>query len=104
MTELLQQLIDLLKGASPLVWAAYMKQVYVYAGQQAAWAVLLLILILFIVKAGDFCKKFEEDLEWFFYFGAVLLGVLSFMLITRAVGSVINPEYYAIQNIINQLR
>ena len=104
MTELLQQLIDLLKGASPLVWAAYMKQVYVTAGQSAAWAILLLIAIPFIAKVGNSLKKLDEGWEWFFYFGAAFLGVMTLMLITSAISSVINPEYYVIQNIIKQLR
>ena len=112
MTELLQQLIDFIKAASPMVWGIYVKQVYVDAAVGVFWGIGVLIASPFLTKFAKYAfNKYEEDKysgwDMWAYFacaGAVCGVAIGLVLITTYIKGFINPEYYAIQNILSQLK
>ena len=112
LAEILQQLIDFVKTASPLLWAILVKQAFVQGIQNSIWALLALILTIIciwgIIKLARLCKQESEE---FFGWMAVTLGFLGCIILgvflynfTEAIGRFINPEYYAILNIIGQIK
>ena len=91
MTELLQQLIDFIKSASPIVWEALVRQVYVEAVSYAAWAVLTTIVVFIWIRLAKWAKKEKKKAnknvynEWgtaegFFWVAAVVFVLISFGL------------------------
>lgn len=116
MTELLQQLINFIKEASPVVWDTFIKQVYVEAGQALIWTVVLVISTVLLIKCGNYCRHKYNDVDeedylfgqylfgqWMSYAFAIFASLYSVTLITSAVSQFINPEYYAIQMIVGML-
>jgi hypothetical protein len=112
MTELLQQLIDFIKAASPVVWSIYIKQVYVDAIVGVVRGIALLVASPFLAKFAKYAyKKYGEDTYsgWdfvgcFAWSGVAASIIIGYLLITSYAKGFINPEYYAIQNILSQLR
>ena len=112
MTELLQQLINFIREASPVVWGTLIKQVYVEVGQALIWTVVLVISTVLLIKCGNYCRhKYNDVDEEGYLFGqlisyafAILASLYSVTLITSAVSQLINPRYYAIQMIVGMLK
>jgi hypothetical protein len=106
-TGLLQQLIDLVKEASPVIWGAYIKQVYVYTAQKIVGFLVLFITGLQLYKQGK--KDYEinkgeyESVYEYYFAGFGLAMFIAFCLFISAI-SVINPEYQAIQMIVESLK
>lgn len=112
MDELLRELIEFLKNASPMVWETLHRQVYVQAAQYAFWLVLFgAAVIPCVVLVRKFLELREED-EWGDHelpialglMGCALFGILAAFCLVSAVSRLINPDYYAIQIILNSLR
>lgn len=114
MNEVLAELVLFLKEASPLVWSALVKQVYIEASAKIAWAVGFLIVSLLIFKLVQYKKaeydkeyddgKFLTDCEWAWgYAGVALAGVLSFDHFVSAAMWFANPEFYAIRFLLEKL-
>lgn len=112
--EVLKRLIEFLQGASPLVWSALIKQVYIEALARLAWAVGLLVITFLLVKLVNFQKKayeekyndgrFFSDSEWaWLWAGVAATGIASFALIVSALMWFANPEFYAIRYVIEKI-
>lgn len=112
MTELMQELIAFLKEASPAVWQTLLKQVYVEAAGQIAWALAMAVICVLLVKLGLYAKRqyAKDDYslwdvgQWASFCGALITGLVAFGLCVSAVQWLINPEFYAIRYIIQSLR
>lgn len=128
MEELLKELIEFVKSASPMVWTALIKQVYVYAIQNLVWGLLFLVasiasgrtMIFFINRWIAINKGMDDgESEYYHYsdvptyvMGCSMASVCVFpLLVALALGTIlegasrlINPEFYAIQLILKQLR
>jgi hypothetical protein len=111
--ELLSQLIEFLKSASPLVWQTLIRQVYSDAIASIVWGVGLVVLCVSLAKLGAYGRKKAEEDGWqsswdipaiFSYIGSVISGLVAFGLIVYATQMLVNPEFYAIQYIISRLR
>ena len=111
MDTLLQELIAFLKGASPVVWEALYRQVYVNAGAFIAWAIGLAALCAAFFRVGKFSwseyKKDEYSMydagSVFVYIASACLGFAAFALLVNAAMQFANPEYYAIRYILKSL-
>ncbi len=113
MNEVLIQLIDMLKTMSPLVWQTLIKQVYSDGVASIIWAIILFIFGICLVKLTMVgYKKYSEDddeIGWlmtqiFSSIGSVVTILFSFYYIISAIQHLFNPEFYAIQYIISQLK
>ena len=112
MDQVLQELVDFLKAASPVVWEALYRQVYVIAMSKILWAIGLAFPIF---GALSLAKKawawHEEDdgfsdyneLAYWCYGVSVAFGVVIFGLIVSALMRIANPNYYAINLILEKL-
>jgi uncharacterized membrane protein len=111
MTELLQELIKFLQQASPFIWQALVRQVYVDAAGNIAWAGMLIFLAVVTAKCAQWCyKKHKEDrfADWDVYLAisatfGVAAALIVFALLVCAMQQLANPEYYAIQYILRQI-
>jgi uncharacterized membrane protein len=112
MTELMQELIEFLKNASPAAWQTLLKQVYVEAAGQIAWALAMAVVCALLVKLGLYAKRqYVEDAyslwdvgKWLSFGGACIAGLVAFGLCVSAMQWLANPEFYAIRYIIQSLR
>lgn len=111
MNEVLSELVAFLKEASPLVWSALIKQVYIEASANIAWAVGLVVVCVLLAKLGNYGRKIyeEDDMsdweigQWFAYAGSAISGLVAFGLFVSALMHFANPEFYAIRYIISTL-
>lgn len=111
MNEAIQELIDFIKTASPVIWETLIRQVYVEVAGKILWVVGLLVLCFFLFRFGKkFYEKYQEDsysmfdLAYYtclFFSGAS--GVMAFSLIVSAIMWAINPQFYAIRYILQSL-
>jgi hypothetical protein len=131
--EGLKQLIEFVKAASSVLWQAAYKQVYADAVVNSIWLLIMLMITFFAIKLVVYSiKEFKKDIErrkketeatgkvynWntdekddnssigtilLFSFVAILPSVISIMLLTDVVRWLINPEWYAIQKLINMI-
>lgn len=112
--QVLQKLIEFLQEASPLVWQALVKQVYVEAFSKFAWGALLLVCAFLLARVAAKSKaSYEEeyrDGRWaedsaagFVYLMSLLVGVGGFAFVVSALKWVANPEYYAIRLILSNI-
>ena len=106
----MEELIELLKNIAPQVWEILIRQVYVDAFSYMAWSVVLAIASILLGKhAKYFFKKYQSGNEWNDYdFPAILLAIvavvstiIAVMLLFISIKEIINPEFYAIQYLIN---
>ena len=112
MDQVLQELVDFLKAASPVVWEALYRQVYVIALSKIIWAFGLAFLIFGAMKLSKKAWEWHEEdngfgdynqLAYFCYGFRVIVGVVSFGLVVSAIMRIANPNYYAINLILQKL-
>ena len=111
MNEALQKLIEFVESASPVIWAAYLKQVYVFATGNLAWAAVLGSGYVAIRKAAAYCwKQCEESSndDWEIGLGLawasiVIVGLVAVGLTIGAGMRFANPEFYAISLLLSSL-
>lgn len=102
----LQELIDFIKSAAPVLWEVLVKQVYADIATYLIWTVITAVMAYFLIKIAK--KMLKEDelnpLGFFSAFGGATALILSPVLLTQAVRMLINPYYYAITNILATLK
>ena len=111
MTELLKELIEFIKDASPQLWAILIKQVYVEAVSFLIWGIVLSVSVYFLVKFSNYCREqHKKDKYEMWDAGAVLTCIVSIIAAPAALSFLIsamkwfsNPEFYAIRYILQQL-
>jgi hypothetical protein len=116
--QVLQKLIEFLQNASPLVWSTLVKQVYVEAISMIAWAVGLFVLCLLLIKFGKWLGAKSEEMaekrsdydtdgynmgKWVSYLSSFMAGVFFFSLLIEAFKHIANPNFYAIQYIVQTI-
>lgn len=109
MEELLRELVEFVKTASPELWAILIKQVKVEAVTDAMWvgAFLLCVWLLYkfvirriLMEEDDFDRNMELGFAWLVE-ASLLLTAFRFTI--GIVRHLSNPEFYCIQYIIGQL-
>ena len=113
MQEQIQQVIDYsqealtsmasqLGVALPELWGILIKQQYVEAVQSFVLFIGMVFIVYFVFKFKVFNKMNDYNLETFVVFGAVIYCFIFFftiLFLMSGIGKIINPEYYAIQDI-----
>jgi len=111
--EILSQLVEFIKNASPTVWGILLKQVYVNATSFLIWFFILLFISFALFKLGNYgrkkSKEDNDDIGWFIgyllsYICSGTLLIVSLSNFTDAMVRFANPEFYVIQFILNSLR
>lgn len=112
MNDALQRLIEFVEAASPVIWAAYFKQVYVHTAVNLAWALVMGGCVPLLVRARKYCEKKYEAQDHFdsweigvalAWVGIVSTAFIAIGLTLSAAGRLANPEFYAIQLLLNGL-
>lgn len=107
--QIISELINFVKEASPELWRIAVRQSFVSAAQQGLACVGLLVAAIYsIIMNRRMLRNKDEDRyhSTDYYAGAVVFGVLAFiflfffiMILGEVVGYVLNPEYYAIKSL-----
>lgn len=118
MEDMLRELIEFVKSASPMIWETFQRQVQVQIFQLIFWAVVLSLV-------GGACavicyktyKKVQDKKDESYYSNtddvmimlfsalAALAGLaIGLINVTDAVSRMINPDFYTIQLILEQIR
>jgi len=111
MDEILMELVEFLKNASPVVWSALIRQVYVEAFSKIAWGIGLAALCYISVKTTKYAyNKTKDDSYSMWELGGIFLAILSVVVgiwsfenFVEAVKWFANPDFYAIRFILQQL-
>lgn len=113
MDTAIQALIEFVKNVAPAMWAVLIRQVYVEAVSNMAWGVAIGIIGWTSFKAGKHVENKEADgddnydygvVKWMLWGLAGLLALGTFWLFTDAIMHLVNPEFYAIQWLIGQVK
>ena len=108
---ILGKLVEFVENASPVIWEIAQRQVLVNIVQTSAWAIVLAIicgvLIYFTHRAFRLAMDGDDDFVGPAFAGAIFvtaLGAASIFLLLDVVGYLINPTYYASENILSMVR
>jgi uncharacterized membrane protein YfcA len=114
MDILLQELIEFVKTASPVLWGIYIKQAYVDGIYSVIFGVALICVGVVILLAGLRIRKAEKEKDYSefddggAYWMAIIFGILGIcaglVVGCSSIGNFVNPEYQAIQLIIETLK
>lgn len=112
MEQAVLELIEYLKGVSPFVWEAVIRQVYVEAWSKVFWS-LAFCFAMFLLnqhlgkkqKESVDPSEFYGDNDWAVWvrIGSVITGFLSLAYLSNAIKWLANPEFYAIRYIIEKV-
>ena len=111
MTELLKELVEYIKTASPQLWAILIKQAYVEAVGHLLWTMFLMGVTYALYRVGKWSqvkKENDEFSDWeyaaiFSYLVAGITFIIGFAFLVSTTKWFINPEFYAIRYILQQL-
>lgn len=114
MDIILEELIELVKNASPIIWDALYRQVFVEGLSYLIWAVFLIFVAVGFVRLAKWsalkAKKIKsyltndfEIITMFAYAFSVISGFASFSLFVTAIKWFSNPSYYAIKILLSTL-
>lgn len=107
--QALKEFIEFVRTASPVIWQALYKQVYVEAIGFVAWSVVMLILTVILVRFGKFAGVKEKKggylndwglVQGFSYFLAAVTTLVAFGLFLSFIMRFANPEFYAFRLIL----
>jgi len=119
--DLVREMIGKIEGLAPQFWLIAQRQVYAEIALHAVWMVAMLVLIacgswtIAIAKRrGPYTGKNEigreiecdwDDrfLAWFGFLGIPAATIVFFVLASTVVKLAINPQWYAIQMILEML-
>jgi len=120
MEETLRSLVEFVKTASPLVWDAVLRQVYVTAVTNFIWLLALVVGLVVLVKISLHCRRNYvvaeaytldgwDRSDWATTMaitmgGAVIVIVAILIGLTETISRLLNPNYYAIQMILQNLK
>lgn len=116
MEELLKELIEFVRSASPMVWETFQRQVYVAAAYSVVWGVIALVFSIALLWLARYWYNKRQQISDRFdrldystgmwlsaVFGVALLaGSLAFFM--DAAAHYMNPNYYTIQLILGNLQ
>jgi hypothetical protein len=102
---LLTQLIDFVKATSPILWETLVRQVYVETLGCALTGIFAMALASLCFVAGKRCNVSDGDRSVQVVIWIVAIGFLGVggMFLFSALAHILNPNYYAIRIIIEQL-
>lgn len=110
MEEAIGKLIEFIESASPVMWESARTQVISDVVSSLIWAIAALLLAVLFYISGKYAwgvskeSKYDEG-SWIVasasaYFLAAITGLIALGPLTSAIKMLINPTYYAIQNLV----
>lgn len=104
--ELLQKLLGYIETTSPVVWEAMMKQVQVETVQRIILFILLSVFLLIVARGLLVLWKEDSDVELVMFVSCLGIGggMVWIYLLMKITGLLINPNYYAIRNLLSFLQ
>jgi len=122
MDEVINELIEFLKNASPFVWQTLVKQVYVEQYTKLLWVIFFIVVVaicLGVYKKADNNKKLiiekegtphwtpdtetQDTIRGVSLFVAAGCSVAAFAISTTIFACLMNPEFYAIRYVIESI-
>ena len=108
----LNEVIEYIRNLAPAVWAILMKQVYSNAIVNAIASAIFIVTTIAFLQSIRFCiKKQEKDSYsgWemgilFLAMGVFITSIISLVTLVSAFQYLFNPEFYAIQQIIQTIK
>jgi len=108
MGEALAELVQFVKDIAPSVWGIAVRQAYVGMWQTLMWGVFILLLSAgFGIIArrahrtlndlSDYDRESREVVMWGCIIGSLIFFAISLTCFTHVIAVAINPEYYAVQ-------
>lgn len=103
--DILWELVQMIESAAPKAWEIALRQIYVNTIQNLMAVVagvlgLISTWVIAIKVNGCSIREWDSE-EWFLPITLSLICMLAIFGIGKALGMIINPEYYAIQTLIN---
>lgn len=99
----LTQMAEKLNVTLPHLWEVLIKQQYVEAIQSFAVFGLCLIVWYLLYKSKEYIRDKIDDFSPFMIMGIIILSLITIVLFDdtiTGIGQIINPEYYAIKDIV----
>ena len=101
MNEALKKLIDVVQQASPVIWQAAYRQVFV---DGAEFALLFIVFVLSAILLWEFGRKLADDNAdefgvFFARLGAVVAAWVSLIFFVSMLDCFLNPTFAAIKEI-----
>jgi hypothetical protein len=110
MEQALMKLIEAVENSAPVVWQIAMRQVYSNVAALFLWSIAALITAFLLIrlwkKESIKTRDVYDDSFWemggniFAAVGIVVSLIAGLILFTNAVQALINPQYYAIQSLL----
>jgi lipopolysaccharide export LptBFGC system permease protein LptF len=100
--ELLLRLIEQIESLTPQLWSILIRQVYADASVMMVFGVVVLLLSFYFFRLKRIVKNEFDRIMFGLLFG-LLFGLFGVYLVAYAVKRFLNPEFYVIQWIVNQL-
>jgi hypothetical protein len=110
----MNELVALLRDVSPTIWSALMKQVYMEATLDIMWSIFWFVIATCSLQHGK-KEKLEYDIEFkdgrffkdqvesLFYYGSYIGYFISFYTFVVAIMWFVNPEFYAIRFLLQNI-
>lgn len=97
----LKELLDILKEISPEVWDILIRQAYVEVFTKLCLGTFLATCVY--VSFAKVKPKLETDDQWIALLVSFVFGLLSFACFLDALKWVLNPEFYALRFLLQQI-
>ena len=109
MDESLIEIVSMVREVSPVVWSATLKQMTFTAWSDLVFAIALLASSVLTCKKGLEMKKVDtysdnELIAVFLVMLSVVIAMMAALALQSSIGKFINPEYYAIQDIMSVIK
>jgi hypothetical protein len=112
MNEILVKLIDLVQSTAPLIWAIAVRQVYSQVAESFVYLVIGIILLTLGLKWGIYVKKNYESLDSGLCGGIIVVAIIALLVgisltVTNLIDvlqKLINPQFYAIQILLDMVK
>jgi hypothetical protein len=125
MDQAIQQLIEFIKTASPVIWATLVKEAYYQGITSLVWVLVFIVLAVLAFRYGKVSQKnYELELDredrWgdkpgprldeyqikyhVSYAAVPIILFITGIILNNAILWILNPEFHAITLLINQFK
>lgn len=107
MEEMIVELIEFLKNASPVIWESFVRQARIEGVSYIVWSLILFAVVFFGYRVGRDLFESDEEIDMWFRFGSFAVcvgsGFLGIYYLIEGLMWLSNPEFYAIRYMIEKL-
>jgi len=109
--ELISELVEFIKTASPFVWNTFIKQIYVNGIGNILLGIGLWIASYLLYKPYRRARKHSDESNYYFDVDnylylvcSIIAFIIGIVMFTYTLKNFLNPEYYAIMKIIELIK